>query len=103
VTEEDMTADLDSAGTLGTPITIHGTAQNAKAGAVLIVDDGRVVYVQGLPEWEREVLGTELELTGTLRKERIYPDVDMEGGTPSQGMREAPLVLELSEPYRRSV
>jgi hypothetical protein len=35
-----------------TPVTVMtGTAGNAKGGAVLQIDDGRVVYVIGLDSW----------------------------------------------------
>lgn len=80
------------------PVTITGTAENAKAGAILVTSGDRPVYIEGLRAWEADVLGTALTLTGFLRRKRIYPDTTPE----RQGMSGTALVLELTEPYRGS-
>lgn len=81
------------------PVTITGKAENGKAGAVITIDDNHMVFVEGLREWEKDVLGTTVTLTGILRRKSIYPGIRREGGMTSQGMAGIPLVLELSEPY----
>jgi hypothetical protein len=78
------------------PVTITGTAENAKAGAILVTAGDRPVYVEGLRAWPAEDLGKELTLTGFLRRKRIYPEATPE----RQGMVGTPLVLELTEPRR---
>jgi hypothetical protein len=79
------------------PVSITGTAENAKAGAILSTGDGPV-YVEGLQAWAADDLGKKLTLTGFLRRKQIYPEATPE----SQGMTGTPLVIQLTEPYRGS-
>jgi hypothetical protein len=90
----------ESAG--GRPEVISGTARNARAGAVLLADDGRHLYVEGLDSWDADLLGKRLTLTGVVRRGGHYPagGVD-EDGLLVQGMVGTPLVLQLTEPIRR--
>jgi hypothetical protein len=85
----------------GQAVSISGIAENAKAGAVLTTGDGRTIFVEGLEGWDDQVLGTSLTLTGILRRKNIYPGIKVGGGLTSQGMSGTPLVLELSQPYRK--
>jgi hypothetical protein len=83
------------------PVTITGTAENAKAGAVLVGDDGRTVYVAGMPEWPKDVYGKKLKLTGTLLRKKIFPTAEDAGAPGQQRMSGIPLVIELSRPYEK--
>jgi hypothetical protein len=47
-------------------IAVTGLAQDAKAGAVLSLDDGRVLYVSGLDAWPAGVAGLRVAAEGTL-------------------------------------
>jgi uncharacterized protein YceK len=62
-------------------ISIEGTAQNAKAGAVVVREHG-VVYVDGLVNWPQEIVGKHVSVRGVLAvvKQRSHPDSD----SPSQ-------------------
>jgi len=50
---------------VGQRVTLTGTAQNAAAGAIVLVED-RPVYIGGLSRWPAELAGRELDVTGTL-------------------------------------
>lgn len=83
----------------GRPETISGKAANAKAGAVLLADDGREMYVEGLASWGRERVGKRVTLTGVVQREGFYPEAGVdEHGLEVQGMVGTPLVLRLTEP-----
>jgi hypothetical protein len=50
---------------VGQRATLTGTAQNAAAGASLLVD-GWPVYIGGLSRWPADLAGRKLDVTGTL-------------------------------------
>lgn len=52
---------------VGKNVTVRGTAQNAKLGAIVLIDD-LPVYVDGLEEWKATLIGKPIEVTGTLAK-----------------------------------
>lgn len=81
------------------PVTIRGTAYNAKAGAVIMTDRDEAVYLQGLREWPKDFFGKRVAAEGTLRQHRIYPEIEEKEGVVSQGMSGEPLVLEFTR-YR---
>jgi hypothetical protein len=86
----------------GRPEEIAGKAQNAKAGAMLIADDGRELYVDGLDEWDEDVVGARLTLIGVVRRQGFYPEAGIdEGGELIQGMVGTPLVLQLTKPVQK--
>jgi hypothetical protein len=94
-----MAPDAADTGDLpGTPERIAGTAYNAKAGAVLRADDGRMMYVEGLQEWDDDVVGTPVTLTGIVSVKKIFPDPIVDGGMIGQGMVGETLVLTPTEP-----
>jgi hypothetical protein len=53
---------------VGERVTLRGLALTARAGAIVDLDDGTPVYVAGLGEWDGELEGSEVEVTGTLRQ-----------------------------------
>ena len=56
-------------------VTLEGRAENAKAGAMVIADDGRAVYVDGLEDgWPADVAKKRVRVTGVLREEKRIPD-----------------------------
>jgi hypothetical protein len=61
--------------------TIRGEAWDAFAGAVIETADGDLVYLAGLDAWGQELVGRQIEATGTLRRRRIGPDP----GGPAKG------------------
>jgi hypothetical protein len=75
--------------------TVRGTAQNCKAGAVIVTTDGDAVYVEGLSCWPDEVLGKPVTATGTLVHEKFIPDPQVdERGAISQGAHGTQTVLK---------
>lgn len=96
MTDKKMTDALQKQET-----TLSGKAYNAKAGAVLMIDEDTPVYIEGMREWDKNLIGKTVELTGVLRPSQIYPQAVAEDGIISQGMSETPMVLQLTEPYRK--
>ena len=67
--------------------SVTGIARDAKAGAVLALDDGRVVYVAGLSAWPADVVGRRVRGTGTLAVASRLPRATQEdSGAWSQGV-----------------
>jgi hypothetical protein len=61
-------------GTDGDAVTLQGTALDAHAGAVIMLDDESPVYVEGLSRWSPEENGKRVEITGILRAVKMTPD-----------------------------
>lgn len=82
-------------GKLDQQVTIRGTAGNAVLGAVLVLDTGEPVYIEGLHEWPDDVSAGKVEVTGVLRRRKLAPDpgVAPDGGA-THGMVGTALVLE---------
>lgn len=56
-------------------VTIEGKAENAKAGAIVLTEDGSPVYVDGLEDgWPGELARKRVRVTGVLRDEKRIPD-----------------------------
>jgi len=65
---------------------ITGSARNAKGGAVVVKSSGSPVYIEHLDSWPDDVLGCEVEVTGTIVSKKYIPDpVVDEDGAISQG------------------
>lgn len=65
-------------GMLGTRVTIEGAAADEKLGAVLVLDDGGVLWIDGLDAWpegyyEGGDRGKRLRVTGTLIRRDDLP------------------------------
>lgn len=76
-------------------VTIHGIAENAKLGAVIAIDDDNAIYIEGLSEWETQVLNQKIVVTGMLRRKKLAPDPLLNPkGEVSQGLWGDSLVLE---------
>ena len=61
---------------------VRGVARDAALGAVVVTDDGAVVYVDGLREWPPAASSRRVEVKGTLRRRKLAPDpgVGADGG-----------------------
>jgi hypothetical protein len=76
-------------------ITVRGTAFDAHAGAVVVTDDGDQMFIEELPYWSKQDRGKGVEVTGTLRSQKLAPDATVDAdGVPSQGMMGSQLILE---------
>ena len=71
---------------IGKEVTLHGTAKDAKGGAVLLTDDNVPIYIKGLSTWTSGIEGSRISAIGVLEKEKYIPDptIDEDGGI-SQG------------------
>jgi hypothetical protein len=75
-------------------VTFKGTAKDAKAGAVLIDKDQKVIYIEGLDAWPQEAFGKTIEATGVLVTKKYIPDPVNEAGEICQGAEGQQFVLE---------
>lgn len=75
--------------------TIEGKARDAKAGAVVVLDSGEPVYIEGLDGWPSDIEGKRVRATGVLKRKKLIPDpvVDSDGAI-SQGAEGDQTVLE---------
>lgn len=73
-------------------ITIRGTAQNGKAGALVITAEGTPCYLQDHQLWDPGVAGREVEVTGILINES-GTELKNSGGEYSAGVSGKILVL----------
>lgn len=68
------------------PVTVVGDARDAKGGAVVVVEDGRVIYVDGVDGWPAAVTGGRVAVTGVLVERKMIPDpVTNDAGEHSAG------------------
>ena len=66
-------------------VRVTGTAQNAKGGAVLLVE-GAPYYIPQLDEWPDEFLGQKVEVTAIKKVEQFLPEATVDkDGAISQG------------------
>ncbi len=78
--------ELDLEHSLGKEVTLHGTARDAKGGAVLLTDDNIPIYIKGLSTWTSGIEGSRVMASGVLKKEKYIPDPTMgDDGGISQG------------------
>lgn len=71
---------------MGDEHEIEGLARDAKGGAVVLGDDGSVVYVTRLPAWPSEVQGRRVIVAGRIASEQYIPAVRVDAdGAISQG------------------
>lgn len=59
--------------------TVHGTAADAKSGAAIIEDNGRVIYLDGLPAWPPAQRGKQMRVRGQLQISRAESLHDEQG------------------------
>lgn len=78
--------EIDLEKVLGQEVTLHGTARDAKGGAVLLTDNNIPVYIKGLASWTPSIEGSHISVNGVLKKEKYIPDpiIGKDGGI-SQG------------------
>lgn len=61
---------------VGRSVTLHGTALDAQAGAIVLLSDGTPVYMTSIVKWDEAMVGGEVVVTGTLlrRPSRLPQD-----------------------------
>ncbi|MFX1445378.1 MAG: hypothetical protein ACFFHV_18330 [Promethearchaeota archaeon] len=71
---------------LGQKVDLHGTAKDAKSGAVITTPEGYVIYIKGLETWPSEFLNKRILVSGILKEEKLIPDpIIDENGSISTG------------------
>ncbi|TFG14209.1 MAG: hypothetical protein EU535_03720 [Promethearchaeota archaeon] len=81
-------------------VTLHGSAKNAKGGAVIITKDNNVIYVKNLESWSPKLEDKQMIVSGLLKKEKFIPDpIIDENGAISCGAKGMQFVLENAEYY----
>ncbi len=87
--EENKDQTMDAArvwrGNLGSTTTFTGRAQNAKAGAVLLMPDDTPLYIENLPAWPDASIDTYISATGLLLRNKFIPDPINDKGELTQG------------------
>ncbi|HRQ40314.1 MAG TPA: hypothetical protein PLD25_20575 [Chloroflexota bacterium] len=68
-----------------TEINISGIAQNAKAGALLMIGPENAILVRGLSEWDTTTLGKKVMVEAIVRRAPGYPKAKVSGGLLMQG------------------
>jgi hypothetical protein len=75
--------------------SLIGRAENAKGGAVVVLQNQEVIYVRNLSSWEDEVVGKPVSIKGIVRLEKYIPDPEVsEDGAISQGAIGSQYVLD---------
>lgn len=79
-------------------VTLKGTARDAKAGAVILIEDNVPIYIRGLHGWPDELFGMQVSVSGLLKLVKLIPDPVMtEDGGHSTGAWGKNWVLENAE------
>lgn len=80
---------------LNSQITLKGIALDAKAGAVLKLSNGEIVYLENLAFWDDDLVQKEVSVAGKLVEKKYIPDPHTaENGAKSAGAIGTQLVLE---------
>lgn len=76
-------------------VTVVGAARDTKGGAVVVADDGRVLYVDGLDSWPAALGGQRVAVTGRVVERTLAagPLIN-EAGEHSAGATGAQTVIE---------
>ena len=78
----------------GSAVTLEGEAFDAKGGAVVKLENGNIVYLEGVESWPDEALNHTVSVTGKLVEKKFIPDPVNEGGLYSAGAEGPQDVLE---------
>lgn len=75
-------------------VTVRGVAYDARAGAIVELDDRTPIYIAGLTEWDEAVAGQPVEVTGRLRQRAARTPAVPPGGPQVHGLTSSTYVLE---------
>ncbi len=87
--------EVDLNDMVGKSVVIRGIAHDAKAGALVAIDGGEVVYISERASWPPAWIGKRVTLEGKLNKRRNFPEPDPNNELIEQAMQGIPFVLEL--------
>ena len=87
--EQNLTAKLNE------QIKISGTAENARLGAIVMTEDFTSIFLSGINEWDNNVEGKSVVVTGLLRRKLLAPKATVgPNGEISHGVGGDSFVLE---------
>ena len=66
-------------------VTVNGTAENAKAGPLLLIDGTHPILLTGIPEWDDDTAGKQIVVEAIVRRERAFPAMDHTNEEEMQG------------------
>jgi hypothetical protein len=76
------------------PTRLCGLAENAKGGAVIVLDDGAVVYILGLESWPDELHRKRILASGGFARRKLIPDPPPPDQPQAQGAFGAQSILD---------
>ena len=79
---------------VGKTVVIRGTAYDARAGAIVELDDRTPIYIAGLDEWDPALQGKPIEVTGLLKERPARVPPVQAGGPQLHGLTSSTFVLE---------
>ena len=83
---------------LNSQLTLKGIALDAKAGAVLKLSSGEIVYLENHAFWQDDLVQKEVSVTGKLVEKKLIPDPHTaENGAKSAGAFGIQFVLECAK------
>ena len=87
---------------IGQNVNFIGRAENAKGGAVVVLQNQGVIYIRNLSSWEDEIIGKQVSISGIVRLEKYIPDpYTSEDGGISQGAIGSQYVLDDAQWHTR--
>ena len=79
-------------------VRLCGRAENAKGGAIVILQNQEIIYIRDLPSWDDGMLGNQVVIKGIIRLEKYIPGPEVaENGAISQGAIGLQYVLDDAE------
>ncbi|HYG51572.1 MAG TPA: hypothetical protein VD905_11755 [Flavobacteriales bacterium] len=80
-------------------MTVTGIAEHAKMGAIVVADDGKVYYIEGKPNWDKEgYYKKKIRVTGKMYTRTTRPeDLVNDKGEYSQGAEGESKFIRASE------
>lgn len=87
--------EQDFATKLNEHINISGIAQNARFGAIIMIEDFTPVFLEGIQEWDSEIVDKSVIVTGVLRLKLLAPKAIVSpNGEVSHGVGSDSYILE---------
>ena len=77
--------NVDWSKSLDQEVSVRGTAQNAKAGPLLMTSPDDPILIRGLDEWDAETVGKEVIVDAVVRREPGFPKAKGSGKHATQG------------------
>ncbi|HJP92675.1 MAG TPA: hypothetical protein VJ875_12020 [Pyrinomonadaceae bacterium] len=66
-------------------VSVSGTAENAKAGPLLMTSPGDPILIRGLDQWPPEIVGKKVKVKAIVRRVPGFPKAQSRGKQTMQG------------------